>query len=145
MSNLTKCSVCGWEWDGNAQCDHKYGFISDEELYNNISVDYDTPPINPLNQIDQIDQIDQIYKMWDITKKMWEQELYLLFSLTKIKQNNIPIIDNYMTLFSIRSTEIQETLKSWIFHYGNENYLMSEFNEMRSKIEYYLDKSTNFF
>ena len=29
-------------------------FISDEELYNNISVDYDTPPINPLNQIDQI-------------------------------------------------------------------------------------------
>ena len=31
------------------------------------------------------------------------------------------------------------------FHYGNENYLMSEFNEMRSKIEYYLDKSTNFF
>lgn len=140
--NLTKCSVCGWEWDGQAQCDHRYGDhldgdhldgdISNEELYKNISIDYVSPPPDPV--------FDGIYIIWSKTKKDWEQELKLLFELTQYKQNNIPIIDNYMTLFSLRSGQIQEELKAWIYHYGNENILMSDFNHMRQIIENYLDR-----
>ena len=78
MTDLTKCSVCGWEWDGNAQCDHKYGIISDEELYTNVLTDYESPPKDPI--------IDKLYDIWLKTKTNWTQELNVLFNLTKNKK-----------------------------------------------------------